>query len=112
MTAGRGWRTRIASREDEYGRHPYVAVPGRIGRDGATLSFRVKRDDLQPAVHDGDLPPWNGFLWGSISFYGVTLNGTKRAISDDLHAYLAMVSHPGGTVYESGERQLRDLPTG
>jgi hypothetical protein len=49
--------------------------------------------------------------WGGISFYPVTLNGDRRAISDDVHAYLAMISHPGGKVYESGERQYRTLPT-
>jgi hypothetical protein len=41
----------------------------------------------------------------------VNFEGTRRAISDDVHAYLAMISYPGGKVYESGARQQRDLPT-
>jgi len=108
-------RARLAyedvSREDEYGRHPFVAVPGRVGRNAATFSFRVKRTDLIPAARDGALPEWTGFLWGGITFYAVRLNGGRRAVSDDLHAYLATISHPGGQVYESGERQHRNLPT-
>jgi hypothetical protein len=100
-------------REDEYGRHPYIALPARIGHDGAGFSFKVKRADILPAVRGaGGLPEWSGFLWGGITFYAVTLDGAKRAISDDLHNYLSMVSHPGGEVFESGERQHRDLPTG
>jgi hypothetical protein len=97
--------------EDEYGRYPVVAVPGRIGRSGSTFSFRVARNELLTATHGRALPPWSGFLWGGVSFYLVTRNGDRRAISDDIHAYLAMVSHPGGKVYESGERQRRTLPT-
>ena len=62
-------------------------------------------------MRDRDLPSWNGFLWGGIMFYLVTLDGNRRAVSDDVHSYLAMVSHPGGRIFESEERMHRDLPT-
>jgi hypothetical protein len=109
-------RARLAyedrSEEDEWGNHPYVPVPARIGRVGETLSFRVARDEVLPAVIEGLLPPWDGFLWGGIGFYAVSFEGERRAVSDDVHGYLAMISHPGGRVFESGARQKRDLPTG
>jgi hypothetical protein len=100
-----------ASEEDEYGRHPFVPIAARLARDGNTFSFRVARSALPPPREDGQLPPWDGFLWGGITFYRANIDGGKRAISDDVHAYLAMISHPGGKVYESGARQQGDLPT-
>jgi hypothetical protein len=109
-------RARLAyedrSEEDEWGNYPYVPVQARIGRVGKTLSFRVARDELLPAAIGRPLPPWDGFLWGGVGFYLVTLEGERRAISDDVHGYLSMISHPGGRVFESGARQKRDLPTG
>jgi hypothetical protein len=108
-------RARLAyedlSVEDEYGRHPFVPIAARLGHDGDTFSFRVARSALPEPREDGELPPWDGFLWGGITFCRVNLEGAKRAISDDVHAYLAMISHPGGHVYESGARQQGDLPT-
>jgi hypothetical protein len=97
--------------EDEYGRHPFVPVSSRIGREGDALSFRVAREDLLEVAKGGAVPEWDGFLWGGIVFYRVSLEGRVRAVSDDVHGYLAMISHPGGKVYESGARQTRDLPT-
>ena len=100
-----------ASEEDEYGRHPVVPIAARLGHDGDTFSFRVARSALPEPREGGELPPWSGFLWGGITFYRVRFEGERRAVSDDVHGYLAMISHPGGTVYEPGERQHRDLPT-
>jgi hypothetical protein len=99
------------SEEDEYGRHPFVPIAARLGHDRDTFSFRVARSALPERREGGELPPWDGFLWGGITFYRVNFEGTRRAISDDVHAYLAMISYPGGKVYESGARQQRDLPT-
>jgi hypothetical protein len=108
-------RARLAyedlSEEDEYGRNPLLPVAGQVGRDGDTFALRVARRDLLELAGDRPLPDWDGFLWGGITFYLLTQDGARRAVSDDVHGYLAMVSHPGGRVYESGERQTRDLPT-
>jgi hypothetical protein len=100
------------SEEDEYGRHPFVPIPARLGNDGDTFGFRVARSALPAPREGGELPPWDGFLWGGITFYRTTIDGATRAISDDVHDYLAMISHPGGRVFESGARQKGDLPTG
>jgi hypothetical protein len=55
------------------------------------------------------VPGLDGFLWGGIGFYGVTHEGERRAVSDDVHGYLAMISHPGGKAYKSGADYTRDL---
>ena len=108
-------RARLAyedqNQEDEYGRPASMPVPARLGREGDTFSFRVTRKDLLEVMNGRRLPDWDGFLWGGIIFYLVTVDGERRAVSDDVHGYLAMISHPGGRVFESGERQTRDLPT-
>jgi hypothetical protein len=99
-------------KEDEWGREPLVPLTARVGREDETFSFRVARSAL-PATRDGsELPPWDAFLWGGMTFYRTTIDGAKRTISDDVHDYLAMISHPGGRVFESGARQRGDLPTG
>jgi hypothetical protein len=100
------------SEEDEYGRHPLVPIAARLGHDGDTFSFRVARGALPEPREGGELPPWDGFLWGGIIFYRTIIDGANRAISDDVHDYLAMISHPGGRVFESEARQAGDLPTG
>jgi hypothetical protein len=97
--------------EDEWSRHPLVPLSADLGHDGDTFSFRVDRSQLLPIMDERELPPWSGFLWGGITFYVVRVDGQRRAVSDDLHNYLAMISHPGGRVFESGERQKRDLRT-
>jgi hypothetical protein len=100
-----------ANEEDEYGRHPYVPIPARLGHDGDTFGFRVARSALPKPREGGELPPWDGFLWGGTTFDLTRIEGAPRAISDDVHDYLAMISHPGGRVFESGARQNGDLPT-
>jgi hypothetical protein len=97
--------------EDEYGRHPVVPVPGRVAHEGNVFSLRANRRDLLEVMRDRELPPWNGFLWGGITFYVARFDGDRRAVSDDVHAYLARVSHPGGRVFGSEERMHYDLPT-
>jgi hypothetical protein len=97
--------------EDEWSRHPLVPLSADLGHDGNTFSFRVDRRELLPIMDKRELPPWSGFLWGGLTFYLVRVDGERRAVSDDVHNYLAMISHPGGRVFESGERQKRDLPT-
>jgi hypothetical protein len=101
----------IHAEEDEYGRHPILAVPGQVARDGNTFSLRADRADLLRAVRDRGLPPWSGFLWGGMTFDVVRVDGERRAISDDVHGYLDMVSHPGGRVFASDDRLRRNLPT-
>jgi hypothetical protein len=96
---------------DDYGRHPVVPVPGRVAREGNTFSLRANRWELLRVMRDRDLPPWTGFLWGGITFYAVTLDGNRRAVSDDVHGYLVMISHPGGRMFAPDERTHRDLPT-
>jgi hypothetical protein len=102
------------SEEDEHGLHPLIPIPGRLGREGDTFSFRVARSDLLELMGDGagDLPEWDGFLWGGMTFYLAEIGGNRQAISDNIHNRFAIISHPGGKVFESGERQERDLPTG
>jgi hypothetical protein len=97
--------------EDDWGRHPLIPLPAELGHEGDTFSFRVERSELDPIMDERELPPWSGFLWGGLTFYLVRVDGNPRAVSDEIHGYLAMISHPGGRVFESGERQKRDLPT-
>jgi hypothetical protein len=97
--------------EDDYGRHPVVAVPGRVAREGNTFSLRANRPDLLRVMRDRDLPPWTGFLWGGTTFYVVTFDGNRRAVSDDVHGSYVMISHPGGRMFAPDERTHRDLPT-
>jgi hypothetical protein len=101
----------IHADEDEYGRHPIVAVPGEVAHDGNTFSLRANRTDLLRAMRDRELPPWSGFLWGGLTMDVVRIDGERRAISDDVHGYLDMISHPGGRVFRSDERLHHDLPT-
>jgi hypothetical protein len=96
---------------DDYGRHPVVPVPGRVAREGNTFSLRANRRELLRVMRDRDLPPWTGFLWGGITFYAATFDGNRRAVSDDVHGYLVMISHPGGRMFAPDERTHRDLPT-
>jgi hypothetical protein len=98
--------------EDEWNRHPRIPLPARIGREGDTFSFRVARGVLPAPRDESELPPWDGFLWGGDISYLATIDGERRAVSDTVHNYLAMISHPGGRVFESGARQRGDLPTG
>jgi hypothetical protein len=103
----------IHGEEDDYGRHPIVAMPGRIAREGNIFSLRANRDELLRVMRDRDLPLWSGFLWGGMTFYEVTLDGHQRSVSDDLHRQFSgvMVSHPGGRVFVPDDRAHGDLPT-
>jgi hypothetical protein len=102
------------SEEDDYGRHPLIPIPGELGRDGNTFSIRVSRADLMEVMGDGasELPEWNSLLWGGMTFYLTEIDGNRRAVSDDVPDRFAMISHPGGQVFDAQERQERDLPTG
>jgi hypothetical protein len=97
--------------EDEWGRDRLVPLEADLGHDGDTFSFRIERSRLLRVMGEQELAPWSGFLWGGMTSYLVHVDGEPRAVSDDVHSYLAMISHPGGRVFESGERQKRDLPT-
>ena len=97
--------------EDDWGRHPLIPLTAELGHEGDTFSFRVDRRELDAIMRERELPPWSGFLWGGLTFYLVRVDGNPRAVSDEVHGYLAMISHPGGHVFEFGERQKRDLPT-
>ena len=111
----RDGRARLAyenlDEEDDWGRHPLIPLTAELGHEGDTFSFRVDRSELDAIMRERELPPWSGFLWGGLTFYLVRVDGNPRAVSDEVHGYLAMISHPGGHVFESGERQKRDLPT-
>jgi hypothetical protein len=101
-------------RDDWGNTDPVILVPGALGRNGTTFSFRVARGDLLALMGDRapQLPSWEAFLWGVIDFYRVDLGGAPRAISDDVPAYYGMVGHPGGRIFDAHARQERDLPTG
>ena len=98
--------------EDDWGRHPLIPLTADLGHDGDTFSFRIDRSQLVPIMDKRELPPWSGFLWGGLTFDLIRVDKERRAVSDEVHNYLAMISHPGGRVFESGERTKRDLPTG
>lgn len=101
------------SREDEYGRHPFIPVSTELAREGDTFGFRVTRSALPDSTRLGSVPGWDGFLWGAMTHYKIELAGESRSVGDYLHdRNMAMTSHPGGKVFSLYERQERDLPTG